>query len=90
MRPLARYHGSQAEHEVFVEGLLLEARLRARILVRLTWLLFHLPAGAAAEGPQALFCCSVAPGKLCRSLSVYLAVGTLLIACTACCGTRMF
>ena len=34
MRPLARYQASQAEHEVFVEGLLLEARLRARILVR--------------------------------------------------------
>ena len=34
MRPLARYQSSQAEHEVFVEGLLLEARLRARILVR--------------------------------------------------------
>ena len=33
MRPLARYQ-SQPAHEVFVEGLALEARLRARILVR--------------------------------------------------------
>ncbi len=33
LRPLARYQ-PQPDHEVFVEGLLLEARLRARILVR--------------------------------------------------------
>lgn len=33
MRPLARYQ-PQLEHEAFVEGLLLEARLRTRILVR--------------------------------------------------------
>ena len=35
LRPLARYQ-PQPEHEVFVEGLLLEARLRARLLVRCT------------------------------------------------------
>jgi hypothetical protein len=32
MRALARYQ-PQPEHEAFVEGLLLESRLRARILV---------------------------------------------------------
>ena len=34
LRPLAKYQ-PQPQHEVMVEGLLLEARLRARLLVRL-------------------------------------------------------
>ena len=34
LRPLAKYQ-PQPQHEVMVEGLLLEARIRSRLLVRL-------------------------------------------------------
>jgi hypothetical protein len=52
MRPLARYQAQQAQHEALVEGLALEARLRARILVRSCWAAAgQLPGGPAV--PQA-------------------------------------
>ena len=59
LRPLAKYQ-SQPQHEIMAEGLLLEARLRARLLVRAVLSIF---AKLVLKATQA-FCCLLKRNKL--------------------------